>query len=310
MLSLSTHNNEEVPQWAGFFTKEAYNAFLNELGNYFQAKGLSPVLDGSVVKVEGGEFGAQQLGLTNVAQVCRQRDPADYKEAIAAHFGAMERGEVFRKEFEKMAGTYENVKSYIGVRLYPQHYMDNLPKGIFIGKPFPGNMYAMLIFDMPDTITNIKPEQAEKWSKTCEDLFETAVRNTKANNPVEISSFDFGEFEVMFAEADHFFVPNLLFELENRPDLVGEYGALVGVPHRHAALIYPINSIDIIKAVNGLIPTIQGMYREGPGSLSSSLLWYHRGKFIDLPYELDEQSLKFTPPASFVELLNDLAEKG
>lgn len=310
MLPLSNRNNEEVPQWAGFFSKEEYNAFLNELANYFQRKGLSPVLDGSAVRIEGGGFGAQQLGLTNVAQVCRQGAPADYKEAITSHFEAMERGEVFRKEFDKMAGTYEKVKPYLGVRLYPRHYMDNLPKGMFIGKPFAGDMYAMLIFDMPDTITNIKPEQAEQWSKTFEDLFEAAVRNTKANNPVEISSFDFGEFKIWFAEADHFFVPNILFELDNRPDLIGEYGALVAVPHRHAALIYPINSIEIIQAVNGLIPTIHGMYREGPGSLSSSLLWYHRGKFIDLPYELDEQNLKFTPPAAFVELLNDLAGKG
>lgn len=310
MLSSFNSNHEEVPQWASFFSKEEYHAFLKELGSYFQSKGLSPVLDGSSVKIEGGEFGAQQLGLTNVAQVCKQGEPESYKEAIVAHFEAMERGEVFRKEFEKIAGTYENVKPYIGVRLYPQHYMDNLPKDIFIGKPFAGGMYAMLIFDMPDTITNIKPEQAEQWSKTFEDLFEVAVRNTRANNPVEIASFDFGEFQIWFAEADHFFVPNLLFELENRPDLVGEYGALVGVPHRHAALVYPINGIEIIKAVNGLIPTIHGMHREGPGSLSSSLLWYHRGKFIDLPYELDEQSLKFTPPPAFVELLNDLAEKG
>ncbi len=310
MLSLSNHNNEDVPQWAGFFTREEYNAFLNELAGYFQDKGFSPVLDGSVIKIEGEEFGAQKLGLTNVAQVCKQREPAYYKEAIASHFGAMERGELFRKEFEKNAGTYEKVKSYIGVRLYPQHYIDNLPKGIFIGKPFAGDMYAMLIFDMPDTITNIKPEQAEQWSKTFDDLFEVAVRNTKANNPVEISSFDFGELQIWFAEADHFFVPNILFELDDRPDLVGEYGALVGVPHRHAALIYPINNIEIIKAVNNLIPAIHGMHREGPGSLSPSLMWYHRGKFIELPYELDEKSLKFTPPPSFVELLNDLADKG
>jgi len=310
MASLFKNNSEEVPGWAGFFTKEEYSAFLKELGNYFQGKGLSPVLDGSSVKIEGGEFGAQQLGLTNVAQVCKQGELSDYRQSIAAHFEAMERGEVFRKEFEKIAGTYEKVKPYIGVRLYPQHYMDNLPKGIFIGKPFAGDMYAMLIFDMPDTITNIKPEQAEEWSKTFEDLFEAAVRNTRANNPVEISPFDFGEFKIWFAEADHFFVPNILFDLESRPGLVGEYGALVGVPHRHAALVYPINSIEIIKAVNGLIPTIHGMHREGPGSLSPSLLWYHRGKFIDLPYELGEQNLKFTPPAAFVELLNDLAEKG
>jgi hypothetical protein len=310
MHSSFNSNSEEVPQWADFFTKEEYTAFLKELDIYFQSKGLQPTLDGSSVKVEGGAFGAQQLGLTNVAQVCKQDEPEHYQEVISAHFEAMERGEVFRQEFEKIADNYEKVKSYIGVRLYPQHYMDNLPKDIFIGKAFADDMYAMLIFDMPDTITNIKPDQAEKWDTTFEDLFETGVRNTRTNNPLEISSYDFGEFKIWFAQADHFFVPNIMFELENRPDLVGEYGALVGVPHRHAALIYPINGMELIQAINGLIPTIHGMHREGPGSLSPSLLWYHQGKFINLPYEIDEQSMKFTPPASFVELLNALAEKG
>jgi hypothetical protein len=302
-------NNEEVPGWASFFTKEEYHAFLEALGSYFQSKGLTPVLEGSSVKVEGGSFGAHQLGLTNVAQVCKQQEPEDYGEAIASHFEAMERGEVFRQEFEKIAGDYEKVKPYIGVRLYPQHYMDNLPKNMFIGKAFADDMYAMLIFDMPDTITNIKPGHAEKWDTTFEDLFETGVRNTKANNPLEISDCDFGEFSIRFAQADHFFVPNIVFELENRPDLTGKYGALVGVPHRHAALIYPINGMEIIQAINGLIPAIHGMHREGPGSLSPSLLWYHQGNFINLPYELDDQNMRFTPPASFVELLNDLAEK-
>lgn len=309
MTGFNPHHETEVPDWASFFSRQEYHAFLSALKQYFKTKGLEPFLDYSTMIVNGGTPQEQRLGLTNVAQLCKREGEEHYPEVINLHFESMARGEAFREEFEKNAGDYEKVKSYVGVRLYPQHYMDNLPKDVSIGRPFADDMYAMLIFDQPDVITNIKPEQAEKWGLTLEDLFATAISNTRANNPVEISSYDFGEFKIWYAQAEHFFTPNIVFDLEQRPALTGSYGALVGIPHRHAALIYPINDMEIIQAINGLIPVIHGMHREGPGSLSPSLLWYHRGNFINLPYELDEQNMRFSPPASFVELLNDLAEK-
>jgi hypothetical protein len=58
-----------------------------------------------------------------------------------------------------------------------------------------------------------------------------------------------------------------------------------------------------------MIPITKGMFGEGPGSISSKLYWYDGEKLIDLPYELSEKKLKFTPPESFLNMLNTLKEK-
>lgn len=167
--------------------------------------------------------------------MCKQGEQTYYGKVISEHFESMERGQAFREGLEKIENDYEKIKQYIAVRLYPTHYMDNLPKDICLGKQFTEDIYAMLVFDMPDTISNIKPDQAEKWGKTFEDLFEVGVKNTKHNNPLEISTFSFDDFDIWFAQGEHFFVPNIVFELPHRPDLLGEHGALVGLPHRHDA---------------------------------------------------------------------------
>ena len=61
--------------------------------------------------------------------------------------------------------------------------------------------------------------------------------------------------------------PNVSFSTLNDENkhLVGTHGALVGLPHRHIALIYPIENISVMGAINTLIPVIYGMFGERPG---------------------------------------------
>ena len=48
---------------------------------------------------------------------------------------------------------------------------------------------------------------------------------------------------------------------------IGTEGALIGVPHRHTVIINPIESLEVAKAINILIPIINGMNIEGPVSI-------------------------------------------
>jgi len=86
-------------------------------------------------------------------------------------------------------------------------------------------------------------------------------------------------------------------------------GSLIGVPHRHAVIIYPIESLQVVQAINRLIPTIHGMHNEGPGSISNKLLWYQDDEFRDLPYGVEGNKLRFMPPEFFVEMLNSMGDQ-
>lgn len=300
-------DHPEVPEWASFFNEKEYQEFIKAVDNYFVKKKLSYEQQGSMLVVGENNFGFSQMGLVNVAQVCKQDKTAVYEKIVSRHFETMIRANEFESEFEKIVTDYDKVKKYIGVRIYPADYATNIGEDFTLGKSFAGDTYAMLVFDLPDSIANIKPEQADKWGKTVEELIETGIENIKQNYPFEISKQKFNDFDIWFVQGDHFFTPNIVFDLENHPKMIGSKGALIGMPHRHAVIIYPIESIDIIKAINGLIPTIYGMNQEGPGSVSNKLLWYKDGQFVNLPYNIQEQKLQFIPPAEFVELLNTLA---
>lgn len=295
-----------VPEWASFFDEKEYSLFVNEIDNYFKNLNIQYEIGDGQIHVSKNEFGFSNLGLTNVAQVCKQEDKRYYKEIIAEHFNSMIRANKFDKEFEKIADNFEEVKKYIGVRLYDNDYVAHIKKELTIGKDFAGDIYSMIVFDFPDSVISIKPEQTTAWNKTTDELFEIGISNIKSKYPFTITKEAFGEFSIWFVQGEHFFTPNIVFDIENRKELIGSKGSLIGLPHRHSAIIYPIENLEVVKAINGLIPTIYGMNQKGPGSLSNNLFWYKDKTFTQLPYKIDEGKLQFFPPNIFVELLNEL----
>jgi hypothetical protein len=295
-----------VPEWASFFDEKEYSLFINEIDNYFKNLNIQFEIGDGQIHVNENEFGFSNLGLMNVAQGCKQEDKKYYKEIIGEHFNSMIRANKFDKEFEIIADNFEEVKKYIGVRLYDNDYVAHIGKELTIGKDFAGDIYSMIVFDFPDSVLSINPEQTTAWNKTTDELFEVGISNIKSKYPLTITKESFGEFSIWFVQGEHFFTPNIVFDIENRQELIGSKGSLVGLPHRHSAIIYPIENLEVVKAINGLIPTIYGMNQEGPGSLSNNLFWYKDKTFTQLPYKIEEGKLQFYPPDNFVELLNEL----
>ena len=276
MFSIFKKNkdNPEVPEWASFFDSREYNNFLKAIDNYFNKKKITYELGEGMLTTSANDFGFSNLGLTNVAQVCKHDKPRNYSNIVSEHFDSMVRANQFEAAFSKIVHDFDKVKKYIGVRLYSNDYAGHIGKELTIGKDFAGDIYAMLVFDLPDIITNIQPEQAENWGKSLDELFEVGLQNIKSNYPLDISQQKFNEFTIWFIQGDHFFTPNIVFDLTSYPKFVGSKGSLIGIPHRHSVIIYPIENIEAITAINQLIPTIYGMNAEGPGSVSNNIFLY------------------------------------
>lgn len=134
------------------------------------------------------------------------------------------------------------------------------------------------------------------------------VKNIRSKYQPNISKQQFGEFSIWFAQGEHFFTPNMVFDFEQMQKLAGSNGALVGIPHRHSVIIYPIENIKAVEFITGLIQTVNGMYNEGPGSVSNNIFWYKDGLFTNLPYELESDKIQFYPPEEFIQMLNGLQE--
>jgi hypothetical protein len=308
MFSLFKKKQTKTPEWASFFNDKQYNAFIKALDGYFYKKNITYTLGEGSLTAGPNDFGLGVHGLANVAQKCKLDAENAYPEIIAEHFDSLARIAEFDKEFKNSITDFHKVSQYIGVRLYPGDYADSVGRDRTLGKDFAGDIYAMLVFDLPESVQSILPEQTEKWGKDFDELFKTGIKNIKEKYPVAISEEGLADLKIWFGQGGHFFVPNIVFDFETLQKYSGKYGSLVGIPHRHVAIIYPIENIEVVTAITSLIPVISGMYKEGPGSVSDNIFWYKNGVFENLPYSIADGNIQLSPPENFLNMLNDLGD--
>ncbi len=287
--------------WAPFFTDEEYDAFMQVVADYFKAKGTRVTMGDGVVTTRDGKH---QLGLLNIAQSCARSARSEWSSLIAAHFDSI----LSLPEKEQItAEAYDKVKDLLAIRLWPDDIVEQVKEGKLIYRRDLAGTVSVLVYDLPTSVRNVLPDDIQAWGKTPDELFTQALDNTLAKYRLKGSQESLADdVKVWIFVSDNFFVASQALLIEEYPECLGRYGALVGVPVRGVMLCYPINDDEMVKAVTLLIPALYGMERDGPGSISPKLYWYDDGRFVDLPYELTEAELHFLPPEPFVRMLNRL----
>lgn len=161
-----------IPAWASFFNENEYAAFVLALDSVLKEKlNLVYEICNGVAVFEENEYDFMNLGLLNLAQLCKKNQSDEYRQIVDGHFDTMIEANRFQKEFEKIETNFDQVKQYIAVRLYDDRYMASIGKQYFIGKEFAGELFAAIVFDLPYTITNIKPEQIMLKSKNISEQY-------------------------------------------------------------------------------------------------------------------------------------------
>lgn len=254
-----------VPAWASpFFSVDEYGAFMEALEIVLTKRNLQYNIIDGVVNISGNGAAFRQMGLLNLAQTCKISNPSNWETLIQTHFHEMEQNADFNKQFEMKVRDYEYAKDFLAIRLFNKEVLTD-GKDLFVKQDFAGDAFTMLSFDLPQTVINVKPEQMKQWNKQPEELFETGKKNIEKKYSFDFSRETINDFDIWFIRDEHHFVPNFVYSLKKYPALNGEYGSLIGVPHRHAAMIYPIETMETIQAVNCLPFILSGMFNEGPG---------------------------------------------
>jgi len=193
------NNQTDLPQWASFFNTSEYSTFIYEIEYYFKKKKIQIEISEGIINVEQNEFGLNNLGLSNVAQICKQDETKNYKEIITEHFNTLIQSNKFELEFKKISDNFEEVKKYIGVRLYNKEYISYAGQENIIAKEFTGDIYCVIVFDFPHSVSSIKREQSEKWKKSVDELFEIGKQNIREKYPITITKENFSTFNIWFA---------------------------------------------------------------------------------------------------------------
>jgi hypothetical protein len=297
----------KVPEWATFFDSKQYAAFQKAVDAYFKGQGIAYQEDDGCVIVNDPKMNFGKLGLLNVAQQCAlHKVVADFPKIVNHHFELMRKSQDFMQEFNRKSDDFDFVRPFLGTRIYPKDYGDSTFISHLAYRMIADEMYAMLVYDLPQTVSTVSTKDTEKWGISLDTLFEIGIDNMRENYPPEIRVLDDlpGIYAVIH---EHFFGGNILLDLENYPELIGTYGTLLAIPHRHSTLLYPINSVEVVKAISQLLPMINYMYNEGPGQISNQLIWYHDGTYEVLPSRMNDGGIQFIPPDNFAKMLIELA---
>jgi uncharacterized protein YtpQ (UPF0354 family) len=293
-------------RWAGFFTAGEYRRFLGLVRAHFERKGLPVDISGDVVRA--APDGATAFGLANLAQKCRGEPPDDWADVIAGHFDALDRVEEGLREFEETKKQFSRVRDLLALRLWSREDIDSYAEKNVVFETGLEGIVGLLVYDLPESVESVSGDDLARWGLTREEIFETALDNVRRICAPRIFEDEVapGATIRVITDDQSLFVATHALLLGSRPDLVGSAGALVAVPNRHALLCCAIESRAVMEAIGRMAVAAARMHELGPGSISPSLYWYHRGRFTDLPCELDGDRLDFSPPDEFVEMLNRL----
>jgi hypothetical protein len=299
----------DVPEWAAFFRPDEYEAFVRLVEDDLRRRGLRFELEDGIALVDHGEEEPNRLGLMNLAQRCQTMDRSDWPAAISEHFSAMM--SITGRDLDALAADYEQASRILRLRLYPDESMGGLTPGgdgAVLRRLAPGVLTG-LVYDFPDSVASVSETQLADWRRPEAEVIDLARANTLAEPPPlqdTVDTDDGATFETMLG--DSFYVASRLLGLADLLPTTITNGALVGVPNRHALLWHPIEDLRVVRAMTAMAPLIQGLFRDGPGSISNQLYWWRNGEVVHLPIAPNRKGFDFSPPDDFVALLNRLEE--
>lgn len=301
---------ERAPEWAAPLDADGHRAFMAALDAELRGRGREYRIENGFVVADldaPGMGPGTQLGLTNLTQLCAALPRQQWPKAIRDHFDNLVRAARDEAELDSMATDFERIRHLLKVRLFSADQLGGIPMDPPARWEVAPGIVAALVYDLPTTVRTVSPAHVAAWPQVQAELVGVGLDNVR-RDPVQRQTVPLeGGGAIEALTGDHFFVASHALMVTDHVSEADGHGTLVAIPTRHAVLFHAIRDASVVRAVNTLIVVANGMFRQGPGSISPSLFWWRGGTFSMLPSAVDEKGVQFAPPESFVEVLNEVA---
>jgi hypothetical protein len=290
--------------WAPFLVAAQREVFLTLVEAEVRRLGVAYRMGDGFVEVDA-EDGPQNLGLSNLAQVCASAPVVDWPGIIKTHFDLVFGSVAEENALRSVVHDFEQVRSLLRIRLYESWIEDQ------VGRQLAPGLVAGLVFDLPSAMRSVSRSEADVWHRSDDDLFELALANLDLEEPTQqqvIHGPD--EVPITVVEGSSYYTASRGLQLPKRVIPEGHpYGALLAVPSRHVFFYHLIEDSRVIYAVNALVSLAHEAFRRGPGAISDQVYWTRDGVLEAIPCGLEEGVLHVSPPARFVrEVLERMAQ--
>ncbi len=311
---MSSSREETLPVWARTLGAQGYRTFIALVEGYFAAKNIAIQLDPEegVVRPSPGILEQSSVfGLQNIAQSCSQADRDRWHELIHAHFDTVFGQATEQTEQNALTmdvSNFGHIRTQLRARLYPVDLLSQSVEAVH--RPGPDGTVEVLVLDLPRSVRTVARSEANAWPTDDDELFAIGRANLTQTGKLTDNTVPVQPgVDLHLYTGDAFYAGSHALILQTYLPADLPHGVLVGFPKRDVLLAHHIHNIGVTEAIGAMLQAILGMYRDGPGSLSPNLYWFRNGEFTLLPYQLHEESLDFSPPDAFVDMLNELADR-
>ncbi|MDA0935318.1 MAG: hypothetical protein O3C51_17880 [Planctomycetota bacterium] len=291
---------------------DAQFLFVTRLRAHFEDEGQAARLDDEGRLEVNGPGGQQFFVVAGLAERAAVTPPDDWDALIAEHFDAVAalRAAVGDVEVPK---TFDEARPRLRVRIHPEGYLADAglrPEDVVHRVDLPGTR-TILILDGDETALVVPRDDVLRWGQEPDNVLAVAFANTRRalEQDVEVTAKDFegiGTLHVLTGRS--FYAASAVLGLEEWPELLGKHGAIVAVPWRHGAFVYPFEDARVRTVVPALHRYVARIVEGTKGPISTDLWWRRPdGIFeaIDVR-EAEDGGVEVIPPAEMARILSTL----
>ncbi|MFD2938502.1 hypothetical protein [Flavobacterium notoginsengisoli] len=290
----------ELPQiYKGIISKDDYNIILDFSLLYHKEQNLlvSKIDEGEIVIEINNEI--QHRYLDNLVRVLSGNEKLKWKEIIFDHFNKLKYN---NSAFEYLYKDFEYASQFLRVLIKGNNF--NLGDDIsnYVHRiDFP-DTNTFLVLEFEEQFHYILKDEILEWEKTENELFETALENIPQDE-IEIKVYEFAEKFKVFSFTSGDYSSSFMINLKNKADyVIGNFGSLVAIPTKGTALVYPIETNNILELIEVIDPTIEKFYNEDPGNITQNYYWFHNNKFRLFSTGTDEDKKFIKLPEALSEM--------
>ncbi len=291
-------NREPSPEWSLTLGREGCLRFLAILRRRLEREERKYVIQphaGCVYPVDDPE---QRFSLQDLAQICARNGGRDWVEIIDEHVTRLLKWDSISAS---LPDDFEDARHLLLPKLLPHNPTGDQTVAVAVCQ----GLSAIVFVDLPQAIVGLKPDAAERWGQSPDDLYAIALENLWRSPRFDPVTYPHSE-GVTYAVTDHqnYFVASHVLQLNRYLFPEPEWGALLAIPNRHTFFYEPIEGRVSSLTVQRLSSLAQHGYVTGPGSITSRLFWNRGGQIIALDVEdhariVGPDEVKETPLISY-----------
>ena len=307
---MSDRHHESVPRWATLMNEVRFERFMSLVRATLEGTGNHFEVGDGVVTVARAAGATAALGLGNLLQLCQAAPLDDWPQLVTSHLTALlEVGDGANDApGQRLLQRFDLARPSLRVRLWPRQQVHGLLE-VVTREDLPG-VATTLVLDLPRDIRALTARDIAAWGVPTDELLAIGLENVRRHCPPYASRFEpLAPVTFLTSRDRDYYAASHVLLLGSYSGCVGKHGALVGVPHRHLAVVHAIEDRRVFAALEHLGSFVRRCFDEGPGSIDPDLFWFRDGRFTRLSFVPGKDgALHFTPSAEFGAVLDQLGD--